>query len=332
MTTTISQRDYWALCNAQEHDNELPRLVEPFETVWCYPEKLGQGYIRDISLGSGVCLSINRYRLHNDLIIQCHERPHPVDYNFSVTGNQCDGSYSLAKGHHVCSGAGMKSGCTLEQSAAEPILEVFVMFDPDVFQTHFGQSCDLAESGLDHLIRPTEQLYYQRSGTTSVAMQTALHQILHCPFQGAVKKVYLESKVWELMALLLEQEQNLHRPQQHSSVPLKPDDVERIHQAKEILQQQLDQPPSLLELARQVGLNDYILKQGFRQVFGTTAFGYLHDYRLEQARLLLQKRCLNVSEVSRAVGFGSRSYLSRAFRKKYGVSPKQYQLQSKNSV
>jgi len=34
-------------------------------------------------------------------------------------------------------------------------------------------------------------------------MQTALHQILHCPYQGLTKRIYLESKVWELMALVL---------------------------------------------------------------------------------------------------------------------------------
>lgn len=305
--------------------------VEPFETVWRYPERLGQGYIREIELRQGLELSISRYRLHDRLTIQCHERSHAIDYDFSLTGSRCDGSYSLANGEYVISGAGLKSVCKLEHLAAEPMLEVFVKFNPVVFQAHFGKSCDLAESGLEHLVRPTEQLYYQRSGTTSIAMQTVLHQILQCPFQGVIKKVYLESKVWELMALLLEQEQALGQGKCTPST-LKPDDVDHIHYARDILLQQLDRPPSLLELARQVGLNDCTLKRGFRQVFGTTAFGYLHDYRLEQARQLLQERRLNVSEIARAVGFGSCSYLSRVFRKKYGVSPKQYLTQYKNSV
>ena len=138
--------------------------------------------------------------------------------------------------------------------------------------------------------------------------------------------------MWELMALLMEQEQALTRGQALSSMTLKPDDIERIHEARDILVRQMEHPPSLLELARLVGLNDYTLKRGFREVFDTTAFGYLHDYRLEKARQLLQERRLNVSEVARAVGFGSSSYLSRAFRKKHGVSPKQYQAQYKNSL
>lgn len=330
MTITISQRDYWQLvCETQDNDSTHP--VEPFETVWRYPEGLGQGYIREIDLRQGLELSISRYRLHDDLTIQCHERSHPIDYDFSLRGSRCEGSYSLADGEYIISGKGITPVRKLEHLAAKPMLEVCVYFDPVVFQAHFGKSCDLAEYGLQHLIRPKHQLHYKRSGTTSIAMQTALHQILQCPFQGVIKKVYLESKVWELMALLLEQEQAL-RQGKHTPSTLKPDDVDRIHHARDILLQQLDRPPSLLELARQVGLNDCTLKRGFRQVFGTTAFGYLHDYRLEQARQLLQERRLNVSEIARAVGFGSCSYLSRVFRKKYGVSPKQYLTQHKNSV
>jgi AraC-like DNA-binding protein len=113
---------------------------------------------------------------------------------------------------------------------------------------------------------------------------------------------------------------------------LKPDEIDLIHQAKAILTANPDNPPSLMELARQVGLNDWTLKRGFRQVFGTTAFGYLHEYRLEQACQLLQERRLNVSEIARVIGFSSCSYLSRVFRKKYGVSPKRYQSRYKNSV
>ncbi|MDZ7960171.1 MAG: hypothetical protein RMY34_20195 [Aulosira sp. DedQUE10] len=39
----------------------------------------------------------------------------------------------------------------------------------------------------------------------------------------------------------------------------------------------LEFTPSLITLARIVGLNDYKLKQGFQQVFNTTVFGYLQQ-------------------------------------------------------
>lgn len=73
-----------------------------------------------------------------------------------------------------------------------------------------------------------------------------------------------------------------------------------------------------------VGLNDCTLKRGFRQVFHTTAFGYLHHQRLEKAGQLLAIGEMSIGEVARAVGFADRSYFAAAFRKQYGVNPSVY--------
>jgi AraC-like DNA-binding protein len=83
----------------------------------------------------------------------------------------------------------------------------------------------------------------------------------------------------------------------------------------------LENPPSLFGLARQVGLNDTKLKRGFRQVFGTTAFGCLHAHRMEQGRQLLAKGKMNVTEVAYKIGYSSRTYFSRAFTKHFGLNP-----------
>jgi AraC family transcriptional activator of pyochelin receptor len=83
----------------------------------------------------------------------------------------------------------------------------------------------------------------------------------------------------------------------------------------------MKQPPSLMELARQVGLNDFKLKMGFRRVFGKTVFGYLHELRMERSRLLLEEGKMNVKEVSYAVGYMDSGRFSDAFKKQFGVRP-----------
>ena len=74
-----------------------------------------------------------------------------------------------------------------------------------------------------------------------------------------------------------------------------------------------------------MGLNDYKLKLGFRQVFQTTVFGYLQDYRMELAKELLAERTISVQQVARKVGYAHAGYFSAAFKRKYGVNPKSYQ-------
>ena len=116
-------------------------------------------------------------------------------------------------------------------------------------------------------------------------------------------------------------------PQQAAS-DLQPDDVARIHYAGDLLRQRLSDPPSLLELARLIGLNDYKLKQGFRQVFNTTVFGYLTQRRMEKACQLLVQRH-TVAVVAAAVGYASPTAFSGAFRRRFGISPKRYQVEKR---
>jgi AraC-like DNA-binding protein len=326
MSVTITKKDYWDLVRETKSEENFCHNDE-FDVTWQYPEQLGQGTYREIQLRQGVELAIDRYQLHDDVIMKSPERSHPLEYEFAMGKST---TTPIPSGQYALYGSGIAPLEKWEQWAAEPIVGINVHIEPEVFQTFLGDR-ELASMGLEHLIRESDRFYYHCLGATTVAMQTVLHQILHCPFQGITKKLYLESKVWELMALLIEDEQERHQDKR-STFTIKPDDVDRIHHAKEILTQQIDNPPLLLDLARQVGLNDCTLKRGFREVFGTTAFGYLHDHRLEQARQLLLETRFNVSQIAAQVGFGSCSYLSKVFRKKYGVSPKQYQSQNKNSV
>jgi AraC-like DNA-binding protein len=237
----------------------------------------------------------------------------------------------VSAGQYALYGSGLAPVEKPEWFASEPVLEVNVHIDPDLFLEFWNSASTPLQPELQHLVQPNSQPYYWRSGSITTAMQTALQQILHCPFDGMIKRIYLEGKVWELMALLIAQE--LEQRQEPAVVPiLKREDIDRIHHAREILLQRFDNPPSLLELARQVGLNDCTLKRGFRQVFGNTAFGCLHEYRLEQARQLLESGHLNVSEVARRIGFVNRSYFAAAFRKKFGVTPREYLVRHKNSA
>ncbi|MEM1369543.1 MAG: AraC family transcriptional regulator, partial [Cyanobacteria bacterium P01_H01_bin.15] len=84
---------------------------------------------------------------------------------------------------------------------------------------------------------------------------------------------------------------------------------------------------SLIELARLAGINDCKLKLGFRQVFGTTVFGYLHDCRMERSRQLLDAGEMTVAEAAQSVGYVNRSHFAIAFRKKFGLNPSIYRRQ-----
>ncbi|MEH2080075.1 MAG: helix-turn-helix transcriptional regulator [Nostoc sp.] len=86
-------------------------------------------------------------------------------------------------------------------------------------------------------------------------------------------------------------------------------------------------PSSLLNLANEIGLNDFKLKRGFREVFGTTVLGHVQSLRLEQAQQLLQDTNFTVAEIASQVGYESISHFGYLFKRQFGITPREYHHQ-----
>ncbi len=166
---------------------------------------------------------------------------------------------------------------------------------------------------------------FQRSGGMSALQLVAANQIMSCPFGGAARSLFLQGKVLELLAYQLDALDNGHRP---SGFVLNPEDVERIRRARKILRENMCFPPSLTDLAATVGVNTNKLKLGFKSVYGKTAFGCLHEDRMHRAQALIQERRLNISQVAWDIGYTNVGHFSVAFRKFFGVKPKDFRADS----
>lgn len=151
-------------------------------------------------------------------------------------------------------------------------------------------------------------------------MLMILDEIRNCQFQGGHKKLYLQSKVIELLALQCEQQEQAESLRKERFV-LSASDKEKIFFARDYLLTQMHAPPSLTELSRAAGLNEFKLKNGFKHVFDNTVFGYLNDHKMEHARQLLHSAAQSVTQIAEQLGFSSVQHFSTAFRKKFGVSP-----------
>jgi AraC family transcriptional regulator, transcriptional activator of the genes for pyochelin and ferripyochelin receptors len=176
----------------------------------------------------------------------------------------------------------------------------------------------------------TQPFYLPGSGITP-EMQMILSQILNAPYQGILQRMYLECKVTELIVLQLANLKEREKDKQRFT-SLKKGDIEKIYQAKEVLIRNCVEPPTLIKLAQQVGIHHMKLKHGFRQLFGTTMFGYLHDYRMEVARNLLLEDDMNVTTVANTVGYSHLGHFSAAFKRKFGMTPSECRLGKKIKV
>jgi len=153
----------------------------------------------------------------------------------------------------------------------------------------------------------------------SLTMHQCIIDIMNCKVTGGLKLLFLQSKCIELLALQAQAYEEAARGT-GSRICKSDYDKECIYHAREYLVQHAQYPPSLTELAKISGINEFKLKQGFKEVFNTTVFGHLSDYKLGQAKdLLLEKKA--IKEVADELGYSSVQHFSNAFRKKYGMPP-----------
>ncbi|AFZ30610.1 transcriptional regulator, AraC family [Gloeocapsa sp. PCC 7428] len=323
MTVTISEKTFGELWQEANPTLQHADASDPFDVIRKYPSKLGQGFRRNIEYQEGIEIRIDDYQLHDNVIEKVDVHEHPIQCGFLLSGNYNNNDEQVCSGLYWFCGSGFATGGLCEELMQQRMLAVNVHIAPELFQSYLAKSTEQIPPELIHLFKQPHQHYFYRYGKVTPQMQIALQQILQCPYAGITKRLYLESKVMELLALMVEQEIEIQQGERCRLV-LKLDDVDRIHQAQTILQQRLDNPPSLIELARLVGLNDYTLKRGFRRVFGKTVFGYLHDYRMEQAQQLLGTGDFKVEEVARMVGYRDRSAFTKAFCRKFSISPNDY--------
>jgi len=144
------------------------------------------------------------------------------------------------------------------------------------------------------------------------------HQIISCPLEGSSRRLYMESKALEILALQMD----ALAPSKLSPQHMSKDDRDRLEEARRIVEQEFVDPPSLLALARRVGLNDFKLKRGFRQLYRTTVFGYVRTLRMERARMMLAAGESTVSEAALAAGYSCFGHFAKVFRQHFGIMPR----------
>ncbi len=95
----------------------------------------------------------------------------------------------------------------------------------------------------------------------------------------------------------------------------------RVAAAIARMEARIDAPEPAARTARAIGVSTRRLEGLFRETLGTTPGQHALDLRLQAARRMLVDTRHPVQEVALRTGFSSPSAFSRAFRRRFGVSP-----------
>ena len=163
-------------------------------------------------------------------------------------------------------------------------------------------------------------------GKWSLSSRQAMlaEQLMHPPqFEPFLHNLMLESRAIEAIAEGL---RSMTGVKPNAAYSLRQRDRERLEAIKAFIESDAVVGLSLNDMAKRFGVNVKALQRDFRLAFGTTVFHYLKEHRLLAAQeALLQKGC-TVAEAAYVAGYLSPANFATAFKKRFGMSPKQVRV------
>ncbi|MDC0759612.1 AraC family transcriptional regulator [Brevibacillus sp. AG] len=292
-----------------------------------HPE-MGEGYVRRFLPRYDMEVVVSDYTFYRSQSISLSTKSPMVELNFCLKGER--GISVQGKEHQLLPGL-----CSLqfisevearfEYVGNEPFYMLGIGIPVSTFHHFMEESNGQRSIEFGQVLGKQSFRIFQEK--LSPAASVALQRVMQYVAKPGTKKIEMETGVLGLLSMAF---QSFLLDSETASVPLSKRDKEKIAQARVIMLECMVDPPSLPELSRMIGLNDYKLKTGFKAMFGTTVFGYLREKRLEKALFLLQQGEMNVTETSSAIGYTNTSYFAEAFREKYGVNPSVFVRRSSN--
>jgi AraC-like DNA-binding protein len=202
-----------------------------------------------------------------------------------------------------------------------PQIETFgIQFSVADFASYAGGVDDRVSRFCERATNGHSGFLFEPSSVLPSAMEQAIRRMLETRYVGALQQAYLLSQSLELMVRVLDA--GTRDPSPSARFVKTRTDRDRLFSARDLIDTRLTDPPTLADVAKGVGLNEYKLKRGFKELFGTTVFSYLTAQRLELAQKMLLDTDKTAAEIAFALGYATPQHFSEAFKKRFGVTPK----------
>jgi len=202
-------------------------------------------------------------------------------------------------------------------SASKPLESLVIATATNLLDNLPNQEGELFGQMLNQLVNPSDHYVEGPSFIMTPEMQTIVDSLFNIQYEGKTKMMFFRSQITALLSHFFGQLASLRTEK------IKTTEREKLNQAKDILLNNLDNPPSLNEISKQIGLNAFKLKRDFKQFFGVPVFKYLQNERLTLAHKMIRNEDATVQEAAWHVGYDSLSSFSNAFDKKFGYRPSQ---------
>lgn len=305
---------------------------------YCFdiPEAIGSGYFRSIQFSHGVFTLEVDVLLKKPLYITFEKEPvNPLRILFNNDANirhistpsETEDSNTVNRLQRIMFSNGVSTTNSIRLTKQKPISIFMINIDRkdfeekiDTFSEDISEELALIFKDLNGVNHVYNQDYF------SLEISKIIEDFQTCELEEFLKPIFLEGKTYEILTIQVQQYSD-HLKGKFNEKLLRKSTIEKIEKAVDIIKNELDVRINVHKLAKRVGLNQNTLQSGFKTLFKTSVNEYIKDRRMELAKTLLEKSDLNITEITYKIGINSRSYFSKLFKQRYGISPNEYLTQ-----
>ncbi len=223
------------------------------------------------------------------------------------------GKFHLRKDQYICYLA-KETDCSVQFEKNEDFRIIDFFYSPKLLEELVPFFPELKA-----LLQESPQTILNGKGGWAIpSIKEITHQILDCPYDENTRQFYYDLKVRELLYQLLE----VSFRRNIKSYSFTPFEIARIHEARTILEKHIDKkPPSIRSLSKQVALNEFKLKTGFKKYFNSGIFEWLMEQKMQQAKQLILNSNKPIKEIASMIGYPLTTNFITAFRRQFGFTP-----------
>ena len=294
------------------------RFVESYP-AWPLHARWSESSVETIALSGGIKLILSR--MDEGGHFQLIEPEDVFGIGFHLRGGarfDMDGHTFETQALDVWAGTAPRGSLSVFQLPQHGFHTASLRFTPNGIRELLDRYEYPAGAPLDAMARTVaSDISMARLAHLDAATARLIHLMFETPYTGAARSLYLESCALGLLAALIDATMRQCSSQRELA------ENRLMADARAWLDHHLDSPPSILELARIVGSNEFKLKRGFKARFGTTIFGYVRQRRMERAAAHLRAG-LSVARAAESVGYTCPRSFADAFRRHFGLLPSEY--------
>lgn len=293
-------------------------------TQFRLPRETADGTVQTIQVRRGMSLTVSDFMFREDTVMQEEiEEKEVFQISFCIDGSFEWNYLREGKEYHFLLGAqqsqvrcGVIGQCRSFFKGGVRCRSVNITLDRQMFDQVFSAVCLRdAVSGTD--TEEPAKVYLYTPNVSKI-----LSEITECPFCEELKRLYIEGKILELIAVFCE-EVICQSPSNRFGISITQKDYEALLQAREFINKNFAHPLTLDFIAKKAAVSERKLTEGFRQCFGCTVNDYITEKRMETAKELLLTGKYTAANVTWMVGYSNTSYFIRMFREHYGITPGQ---------